>query len=225
MNTVAEAKIKFKKAINKILSDNKYNDLLDEAALPAYAQNNFFIDYIFWNRIKTTSKLLSKRKNGKMEILDFGCGTGVLSYILAMDSFDVTSNDIEFKPLQLIKNHIEFPDKIEFIHSDIFETDIINKQFDAIVALDVLEHFEDIDKYILVFKKMLKPSGIIIVSGPTENFLYKIGRKLAGDRFTGNYHVSNIDTIKNKFSVHMKTRIIKKIIWPFTFFKIFIAYK
>jgi 2-polyprenyl-3-methyl-5-hydroxy-6-metoxy-1,4-benzoquinol methylase len=226
MNAVAEAKQKFKKAIKEILADNTFNAQLDEAALPAYTHSNILIDYIFWNRVSTAVNfLVTKSKAKPQKVLDFGCGTGVLSYILAAHKFDVVSTDIENIPLQLIRKKIEFPGNIEFIDKDIFATDIINKKFDAIIALDVLEHIPDIEKYILAFKKMLNPSGIIIVSGPTENLLYKIGRKLAGDRFTGDYHVSNISVIKNKFSKHLKTKTIKKIIWPLTLFEIFISHE
>ena len=224
MNIVTEVKPKFKKAIKEILAENKFNAQLDEAALPAYTHGNALIDYIFWDRIKTAVSFLLTEKTGEgIEVLDFGCGTGVLSYILANNKYKITSCDIESIPLQLMQKKITFPANIEFIHKDIFETDLIDKKFDAIIALDVLEHISDLEKYVLAFKKMLKPEGIIIVSGPTENILYKIGRKLAGDRFTGNYHVSNISIIKNKFSKHLKTKTIKRIIWPFVLFEIFAA--
>ena len=35
----------------------------------------------------------------------------------------------------------------------------------------------------------------VIVSGPTENKLYQLGRRIAGREFTGAYHVRNVDSI------------------------------
>jgi Na+/H+-dicarboxylate symporter len=61
------------------------------------------------------------------------------------------------------------------------------------------------------------------VSGPTENLLYKIGRKFAGHRFTGDYHVKDISSIKMEFLSHMKVRTIKKLFFPLVFFELFAA--
>jgi hypothetical protein len=61
------------------------------------------------------------------------------------------------------------------------------------------------------------------VSGPTENILYKIGRKLSGERFTGDYHVNNIGNIRKEFEKTMNVKTISKIIWPFVLFEVFVA--
>ena len=55
--------------------------------------------------------------------------------------------------------------------------------FDIIYALDVLEHINDLEPYVTLFSKLLVPGGTVIISGPTENIFYKIGRKIAGKRF------------------------------------------
>jgi len=34
-----------------------------------------------------------------------------------------------------------------------------------------------------------------VISGPMENVFYKLGRQLAGNRFTGEYHLSDIERI------------------------------
>ncbi|HTQ27696.1 MAG TPA: methyltransferase domain-containing protein, partial [Puia sp.] len=112
---------------------------------------------------------------------------------------------------------------IEFIEGDLMQISYPDHSFDYIIALDVLEHINNLDDYILLFKKLLKPGGSIIVSGPTENFLYKIGRKLAGEKFTGDYHVNNIHNIKKSFSKSMDTKTLRKLIWPFTLFELFVA--
>ena len=70
--------------------------------------------------------------------------------------------------------------------------------FDAIIALDVLEHVDDLTDILQQFRRLLKPGGIVVISGPTENGLYKLGRRIAGKRFTGDYHVSNIGRIEQE---------------------------
>jgi hypothetical protein len=70
---------------------------------------------------------------------------------------------------------------------------------------------------------LLSPNGIIIISGPTENILYKIGRVFAGNRFTGDYHVTTISKVKQEFSRFFFFFTIKKILFPFVLFEIFTA--
>ncbi len=221
MDHFDEVKKKFKAAVQSILTDNSSLEI-DEAALPAYAHKNPVVDYIFWQRVKVALNFAIK-KNAQ-NILDFGCGSGILSYSLATMGKNVTAVDIHFGPLNLIKQKINFPTNINFIEADLLKYEMKEKQFDLIIALDVLEHIEDLKTYISEFRKILKPGGMILVSGPTENFLYKIGRRLAGEKFTGDYHVSNIHKIKRTFSEQMETETISKLVWPLTLFEVFIAH-
>lgn len=220
-NTFNSTKKKFKKAFKEILrTTNNYE--LDEAALPAYAHRNPIIDYLFWKRLQVAFNF-SNNKGQLVRALDFGCGSGCFSYLLAKNGYEVTGIDLDFTPLQLVKEKIDFPSNIKFMEGDIFKLDIPNNSFDVIFALDVLEHIENLSEYIELFKKVLAPNGIIVVSGPTENMLYKIGRKIAGERFTGDYHVTNISKIKEEFKAHLKVSTIKKLIFPFVLFEVFKA--
>ncbi len=223
METFQTTKKVFKKAFNEILNEQN-NYAIDEAALPAYAHKNFFIDYLFWKRVEVAFDLAEKNES-KKKVLDFGFGSGVLSYLLAKNGYDVTSCDIELSPFRLVQKKIAFPPNISFLEGDIFEKDLPENSFDIIFALDVLEHIENLTDYIELFKKLLKPNGVIVVSGPTENFLYKLGRQFAGERFSGDYHVTNIAHIKQEFSDRLLVKTEKKLIFPFVLFEIFTANK
>jgi len=220
METFKEAKKKFKQAFTEILTNkNSYEN--DEAALPAYAHKNPLIDYLFWKRLQVVFNFA--KENNFKNVLDFGCGSGVMSYLMAQNGISVTSSDIEFSPLRLVKEKIDFPAQINFIEGDIINKNLPENSFDLIVALDVLEHIENLDEYIKLFERLLKPNGVIIVSGPTENILYKIGRKISGERFTGNYHVTNIKTIKKQFSEHLIIKTLRRLVFPVILFEVFIA--
>src|SRR5580658_2579975 len=78
--TFSSTKTKFKECIQKVLKTNNSYEI-DEAALPAYAHKNLLIDFIFWRRVEIAFKLASK--NTSARVLDFGCGSGLLSYALA----------------------------------------------------------------------------------------------------------------------------------------------
>jgi len=217
--TFAEVKTLFKAAVKAIVRDHQ-TYAVDEAALPAYAHVNPVIDYIFWQRVKLAYDYLHARQ--AKTVLDFGCGTGLLSYALAQSGMQVTAIDLDFAPLTLVKARVTFPDSIRFIEGDLLTTEI-HDRFDAIVALDVLEHITPLEPYIARFTALLNPGGVIVVSGPTENILYKIGRRMAGQRFTGEYHVSNIHTIRAQFDQTLKTDGLATLIRPLPLFELFTA--
>lgn len=197
------------------------NHNIKEAALPAYAHDNFLIDYIFWKRLEITYTFILEK--GYRRVLDFGCGTGIISFLLAKKGIDVIAVDTEFEALNKMRKKMVFPPTIQFFNSDLSDVTIENNSIDAIIALDVLEHIDDLSVYMKLFSNMLKKGGSVIVSGPTENRFYKIGRKIAGSDFTGGYHVSNIYKIKNQFSCQFELETIRKIFWPVTLFEIFVA--
>ncbi len=209
-----------KNHIKDIVKESNNNNI-KEAALPAYAHDNPLIDFIFWKRLEITYSYIIEK--GYKRILDFGCGTGIMSFLLARKGLEVIAVDTEFEALNKMRKKMDFPPTVRFFNSDLSEVPIDRNSIDAIVALDVLEHISDLSLYLDLFKKVLKKDGEIIVSGPTENGLYKLGRKLAGSDFTGGYHVSSIYTIKDQFRRQFDIESTRRIFWPVTLFEIFVA--
>tara|TARA_B100000508_G_C11413448_1_gene254487 strand:+ start:157 stop:843 length:687 start_codon:yes stop_codon:yes gene_type:complete len=223
MHVFQDTKTTFKKAFQEILAAGDSYEI-GEAALPAYAHKNPFIDWLFWQRIKVSFQYAQQQQQGG-NVLDFGCGSGILSYLLAKAGYNVTACDVEFSPLRLVQQKITFPENISFVEGDILTQGFPKHSFDMIFALDVLEHIDDLEPYIAAFNELLTPNGLLVVSGPTENRLYKMGRKLAGKRFTGDYHVSNISNIKEAFRKTFPNISSKKLIFPFILFEIFAVKK
>ncbi|MEM8523783.1 MAG: class I SAM-dependent methyltransferase [Bacteroidota bacterium] len=209
----------FKKAIQQILSVEN-NLLFDEAALPAYAHKNPLIDYLFWERLAVVDNFIQHRYPYPIRILDFGCGTGVMSYMLSNKHL-ICANDLKFSPLRAVWKKIQFPDNVQFVEGDIRMLDNLSK-VEVVVALDVLEHMSeaDITSYFHYFMDLLQPNGILLISGPTENRLYQIGRKLAGKRFTGSYHTNDIDKIIKQLNTFARVEVIADLVWPISLFKI-----
>ena len=52
--------------------------------------------------------------------------------------------------------------------------------------------------------------------GPTENRIYKLGRRLVG--FSGDYHRRNISHIAAAMREQFAVRIVKRLFYPFTLF-------
>ena len=89
------------------------------------------------------------------------------------------------------------------------------------MALDVLEHVEDLTGILRQFEKLLRPTGVVVISGPTESALYRLGRRIAGQRFTGDYHVSNIGKVEAECRRHGSVQPIATLYPVLPLFKVF----
>ena len=65
---------------------------------------------------------------------------------------------------------------VSIINADARTYDYQGAQFDAIVAANVLEHFQDLTQPITNIKKWLHPNGFLFTSLPTENIFYRLLR-------------------------------------------------
>jgi SAM-dependent methyltransferase len=75
---------------------------------------------------------------------------------------------------------------------------------DLILALDVLEHVADLPATVAQLCRVLVPGGRLVVSGPTENLLYRCGRRLAG--FSGSYHRRSVYAVLEAIRPHLQIR-------------------
>lgn len=213
----SEAKATFRGAFITISAEETGTEF-SEAAFPAYAHKNPLIQHLFWGRLAAVEEHWSGRQLGS--VLDFGCGSGVMSYILSALAQRVVATDIEPCTFNKMREKVSFPGNVIF--APIQEIACTREHsFDAIVALDVLEHVNDLPETLGLFRKLLKPSAEAVISGPTENIMYKVGRWIAGRRFTGEYHVTDIRQIRERCTSYGAVTKIKTL-YPFLpFFDIF----
>lgn len=213
-------KTRYRSAIRKVLSETE-KGRLDEAAFPAYSHRNPVINWLFWQRLRT----VMERLNGLVmydRILDFGCGSGVMLPFLAGISRHVTAMDVDLFPLERTREQIPLAENVEVVNaSQTTLNDLPKNAYDRIIALDVLEHVHDLPGTLTDLLALLKPDGQLIVSVPTENFLYQIGRKLAGPEYSGAYHERGAAEIKKEIGKLATLQPIATLYWPLPLFEIF----
>lgn len=214
---LVETKAKFHPAMREFLETSRC-EALDEAALPAYTHANPLIDRIFWRRLSVAFD--EARRHSGRTALDFGCGTGLMSEALTKLGFGVTAVDLDLRPQRLLAERINFSSSTTFLQADLLTLDLATESFDVILALDVLEHVSPLAPYLEVLERVLKQDGVLIISGPTENWLYRVGRKVAGARFTGHYHVSNIRDVARRTREIFDVRTVARIVWPAVLFEV-----
>jgi cyclopropane fatty-acyl-phospholipid synthase-like methyltransferase len=205
----------FVRATRSVLEGER-STVLDEAAFPAYAHPNAAISFLFWSRVRCVLQHLEEKPDWRAS-LDFGCGGGVMLPFLARKSARVVAMDTELSPLQKMQPHLHLPPHVELCDARRHRLeDFPAASFDIILALDVLEHLEDVESTLLQLRRVLAPSGQLIVSGPTENTLYRMGRRLAGDEYSGDYHVRDIHSIHEalKKDFHVSTLAVLLPLFP-----------
>lgn len=178
----------------------------DEAAFPSYTHQNPLMASLFWKRIKTALTIAEDLTNCK--VLDFGAGGGVTFKYLADRNCRITACENRFyKTTEEIAKHLNVTVKV---YQNLF--DINNEQFDKIFALDVFEHIDNPQEYIKKLIELSKENTQLIISGPTENWLYKLGRKIAG--FSGHYHLRNIYDIEQLLEQNGLKCLKVKLLYP-----------
>ena len=178
------------------------NSNLSESCILSYCHRNLLASLVSWKRLLKARDLFQNYSTGSI-ILDFGAGSGELGLILpTCDEYGFLEENLEL--VNFIKNSIPSSKREEFCS-------LVKGKYDAIFCLDSLEHNSNFSELIDQLLISLKPSGILIVSGPTENLLYKLGRRIAG--FTGDYHQTNIFTIEK----YLETRLnrIQRLYTPY----------
>jgi 2-polyprenyl-3-methyl-5-hydroxy-6-metoxy-1,4-benzoquinol methylase len=158
---------------------------LEETCVPSYLHRNGLAAAVAWWRLFAAVALF-RRFSEPGPVLDFGAGSGELAHLLP--------------------GHTDY----EFIEADegmaravkVNRPGAVRKQLEtvppgryaAIFALDSLEHNEDVPRIMDLLVASLRTEGILVLSGPTENALYRLGRRIAG--FSGHYHKTTIYEIE-----------------------------
>lgn len=118
--------------------------------------------FIKLSRYKFVSKLLQ----GKREVLEIGCGDGWASSLVMKEVHKLTLSDLDNVWRDSISDL--FGNQIEFLQID-FTREVPIKSYDAIYALDVLEHIDPLQSsnFCKNFAKSLKQNGVAIVGMPS----------------------------------------------------------
>lgn len=176
------------KSATAIAIDNISEHERDEMAIPSYLHSNPLIRWLMWRRYESIAEML--KPSMEKQVLEFGCGVGLFLPHLCKHYKRAFAIDLfpHYAQGLAAQKNIE----PAFVQSC---EEIADNSLDAIVAADVLEHIEELDQYLDIFKRKLKSGGQFLVSGPTENIVYRLGRIVAGFGGKGDYHHTNIDKL------------------------------
>jgi 2-polyprenyl-3-methyl-5-hydroxy-6-metoxy-1,4-benzoquinol methylase len=184
----------------------------------AYIHPNPLVRWIFWKRLKLMLMLSLKAER----VLDFGSGSGVFLYSLCKNFKEVYGLDVATKSMNYIKKKFKL-NNLKIIKNRGEKLPFKDRFFDIVYAADVLEHMDNPQIIYQELNRIIKPGGCLIVSGPTENLIYELAKKIIFRRKSASEHYYNIDNVINetsKFFTIEKIKIIPlRIIAGFKIFR------
>ena len=106
------------------------------------------------------------------KIFDLGCSNGTVSYFLKKNGGQWTHADLDLANVITAKK-ILGENVLQFSEGRLPFGD---KQFDMVIALDVLEHLDDDVAMVREIRRVLKPNGTVIVSTPISGGTFILNR-------------------------------------------------
>ena len=131
---------------------------------PLHNFNPIRIKYIKENIIRDFNIKSSEKPLKKINLLDIGCGGGLLSEPMCrlganVVGIDASTNNIKIAKFHAKKNKLKINYKVA--SPEKLKTNI---KFDVILNMEIVEHVENIDFFIKESAKLLKKNGIMFVA-------------------------------------------------------------
>ncbi|MDA8701684.1 bifunctional 2-polyprenyl-6-hydroxyphenol methylase/3-demethylubiquinol 3-O-methyltransferase UbiG [Candidatus Pelagibacter bacterium] len=131
---------------------------------PLHKFNPIRIQYIKENIIGNFKLKIKKKPLDKINILDIGCGGGLLSEPMTRLGANVTGIDASSKNINIAKLHAK-KNKLKINYKCSSPEKLkIKKKFDVILNMEIVEHVEDINFFINSCSKLLKKNGLMFVA-------------------------------------------------------------
>ena len=154
--------------------EHQYNSLLDLADKKGINQLGLMMNQV-WNDdprrltfVLSRYKFVSKMLEGYNEVLEVGCGDAWPSRIVkqAVKNLTVSDFDPVFIENAKLRNDPDWP--VTFLLHDMIKGSL-EKKYDAIYSIDVLEHIDpknEID-FVTNISKSIRPNGVAIIGIPS----------------------------------------------------------
>jgi 2-polyprenyl-6-hydroxyphenyl methylase / 3-demethylubiquinone-9 3-methyltransferase len=116
------------------------------------------------------AKRLREHFGTDVRVLDIGCGAGFLSNYLAEQEFRVAGLDVSTGSLA-VAARFDVTGSVRYVAGDALALPFAAEAFDAVCAMDFLEHVEDPSAVIREVSRVLRPKGLFFFHTFNRNFL------------------------------------------------------
>jgi SAM-dependent methyltransferase len=134
-------------------------------------------DEHFW--IRHRNALLARILDGNSvrELIDVGCGHGAVLRFATRRGLVADGVELHMEPVRLIDRN---DCRTVYILDVLKDREKLQKKYDAVLLLDVLEHIDDDVAFLQACATFLEPAGIVIVNVPAGSFLWSRYDETAG---------------------------------------------
>jgi 2-polyprenyl-3-methyl-5-hydroxy-6-metoxy-1,4-benzoquinol methylase len=129
--------------------------------------------WVHLNRFKEVGKVIESTKGS---ILDIGCADGMFTKVVLDKSgaSKIIGIDVLNKSVDWANKHWKTNKKMSFRLADAHNLPFKTNTFNAVIALEVLEHVYEPVKVLQEIKRVLRKNGYIVFLVPAENLLFRI---------------------------------------------------
>lgn len=100
-----------------------------------------------------------------LSAVDIGCGGGLVCEPMARMGADITGVDADGSAIRVATGHAEAQGlEVTYLHGAAEDLVAEGKNFDIVLALEVIEHVSDPSAFMSLCSKLLRPGGILILS-------------------------------------------------------------
>ncbi|MEY8849475.1 class I SAM-dependent methyltransferase [Psychroserpens sp. XS_ASV72] len=111
--------------------------------------------------LKRKRKLINSFKTEEKKLLDVGCGTGDFLSLCKQNEWQVVGIEPNVDARNIANQKV---------NSNIYDIDRLEafeqNSFDVITLWHVLEHLPNLEAHLLIFKRLLKPNGKLVIAVP-----------------------------------------------------------
>jgi ubiquinone/menaquinone biosynthesis C-methylase UbiE len=130
-------------------------------------------------------------RNGAARVLELGCGhLDFTTRYLRSACAEIVATDVE----RLFPDDRPLPQRVSFRLQDALALSFEDESFDCVIALEVIEHVADDDRFVSEGLRVLRPGGRFIFTTPNRHRLTALARYLIGRpiRFPHTYAVDPV---------------------------------
>ncbi len=120
------------------------------------------------NRLRNPWIISCLKPNSR--VVDLGCGAGFLTNALALAGHMVTGVDLSKGSLEMARMS-DATHSATYIEADATEVPLPSRSFDAVCAMDLLEHVADPRKVVQEAARLLKPGGLFFFHTFNRTFM------------------------------------------------------
>lgn len=199
-----------RKALRQEIDASAAFEIWEETCVPSYCHPNLAAAWVSWRRLFAAIDLAEDTTEWG-PVLDFGASVGELAHLVpeATQHYDWIE---QLEPAAHFLQNAHPGTRRQTLE------DAPEDRYRCVFALDSLEHNDDYPRLVEILLSKLDPTGVLIVSGPTENALYRLGRRIAG--FEGHYHKTNIHAIERAIAEQASCIAYRTVPAPVSLFRL-----